>query len=157
MAYRGKYRVKNPEKYDGDHRNVTYRSLWERNVFRWLDENSNVRKWNSEETIIPYRCKTDNKIHRYFVDLKVTFKNGQTYLIEIKPEKETKEPKPRSRKTKAYITEVMTYVKNMSKWEAAEEYAKDRGCIFEIWTERTLKSLGIKLILGNGNTKTKKV
>lgn len=146
MAYRGTYRVKNPGKYDGDHTKVTYRSLWERQVFRWLDENDNVKKWNSEETIIPYRCKTDNKVHRYFVDLKVTFKTGQTYFIEIKPEKETIEPRPRSRKTASYIKEVMTYVKNISKWEAATEYAKDRNCIFEIWTEKTIKSLGIKLL-----------
>jgi len=146
MAYRGKYRPKNPSKYDGDHTKVTYRSSWERAVFKWLDENQNVKKWSSEEVIIPYRCKTDNKVHRYFVDLKVTFNNGQTYLIEIKPEKETKEPKIRQRKTPAYIKEVMTYVKNISKWDAADEYAKDRGCIFEVWTERTIKSLGIKIL-----------
>jgi hypothetical protein len=147
MAYRGKYRVQDPSKYDGDYRNVTYRSLWERQVFRWADENPNVKRWNSEEIIVPYRCKTDNKMHRYFVDLKIIFNNGQTYMIEIKPEKETKEPRPRSKKTKGYVTEVMTYVKNLSKWEAATEYAKDRGYIFEIWTEKTLKSLGIKLLL----------
>lgn len=155
MAYSGKYRVKNPGKYEGDHTKVTYRSLWERQVFRWLDENDNVKKWSSEETIIPYRCKTDNKIHRYFVDLKVTFKTGQTYFIEIKPEKETKEPKARSRKTPSYIREVMTYVKNISKWEAATEYAKDRNCIFEIWTENTLKGLGIKLLLERAPKKKK--
>lgn len=144
--YKGKYRPKNPGKYDGDYTAITYRSSWERAAFKWLDENDNVKKWSSEETIIPYRCKTDNKIHRYFVDLKVTFKTGQTYFIEIKPEKETKEPKARSRRTPSYIREVMTYVKNISKWEAAAEYAKDRNCIFEIWTENTLKGLGIKLL-----------
>ena len=37
----------------------------------------------------------------------------------------------------------MTYVKNMNKWEAANEYAKDRGWEFQIWTEKTLKSMGI--------------
>lgn len=146
MTYKGKYRVQSPGKYDGDHTNVTYRSLWERQVFRWCDLNPNVKKWSSEETIVPYRCKTDNKMHRYFVDLKIVFTNGQTYLIEIKPEKETREPRPRSRKTAAYIKEVMTYIKNTSKWEAADVYAKDRNCIFEVWTEKTLKSLGIKLL-----------
>lgn len=146
MTYKGKYRVENKSKYDGDYSNVTYRSLWERQVFKWCDLNPNVKKWSSEETIVPYRCKTDNKMHRYFVDLKIVFTNGQTYLIEIKPEKETKEPKARSRKTASYIKEVMTYVKNTSKWEAADNYAKDRGCVFEVWTERTLKSLGIKLL-----------
>lgn len=144
--YKGKYRPTNPGKYDGDYSNIVYRSSWERSIFKWCDLNSNVKKWSSEETVIPYRCKTDNKLHRYFVDLKVLFSNGQTYLIEIKPEKETKEPRPRSRKTAAYIKEVMTYVKNTSKWEAADNYAKDRNYIFEVWTERTLKSLGIKLL-----------
>jgi hypothetical protein len=111
-----------------------------------LDENSDVLAWNSEEVVIPYRCKTDNKVHRYFVDLKIQFKNGQTYLIEIKPKKQTIEPKIRTKKTKAYITEVLTYVKNQSKWEAASEYCADRGWTFEVWTEDTIKGLGIRLL-----------
>lgn len=146
MAYSGKYIPKNRAKYSGDHNKIYYRSLWERQVFKFLDENSDVLAWNSEEVVIPYRCKTDNKIHRYFVDLKIQFKNGQTYLIEIKPKKQTIEPKVRSKKTRAYITEVLTYVKNQSKWEAASEYCSDRGWIFEVWTETTLKALGIKLL-----------
>ena len=35
---------------------------------------------------------------------------------------------------------------NTSKWEYAKEYAKDRGWKFEIWTEDTLKSKGIRII-----------
>lgn len=146
MAYRGKYRVVNAEKYEGDHTQVQYRSLWERQVFRWLDDNVNVIKWSSEEVVVPYRCKTDNKMHRYFVDIKVQFKGGVTYLIEIKPKKETIPPKVREKKTRGYLMEVMTYAKNISKWESATEYAKDRGWIFEIWTEQTIKGLGIKLL-----------
>jgi hypothetical protein len=76
----------------------------------------------------------------------VTFKTGTTYLIEIKPKKQTQEPAVRSKKTKAYITEVLTYAKNISKWEAAREYCADRGWIFEVWTEDTIKALGIKLL-----------
>ena len=144
--YSGKYRPVNPGKYDGDYTAICYRSLWERQVFKWCDENANVVKWSSEETVVPYRCKTDNKLHRYFVDLKIQFKGGQTYLIEIKPKKQTQEPKVRTRKTKAYITEVLTYVKNQSKWSAANEYCADRGMIFEVWTEDTIKALGIKLL-----------
>ena len=67
------------------------------------------------------------------------------YLIEIKPKKETTPPKSR-KKTKRYLNEVMTYIKNTSKWEAAEEYCADRGLIFQIWTEETLKGMGIKLL-----------
>jgi hypothetical protein len=116
-------------------------------VLKWLDENSNVIKYSSEEVIVPYRCKTDNRVHRYFVDLKITFKNGDTYLIEIKPKKETLEPKKRARASKGYLTEVLKYVKNISKWEAAHAYAVQRGWKFEVWHEDTLKGLGIRLLL----------
>lgn len=144
--YRGKYPVKHREKYEGDPSTVVYRSLWERQVFKWCDVTPEVVKWSSEETVIPYRCRSDGRPHRYFVDLKITFTDGRTYLIEIKPKKQTQEPKVKTRKTRAYITEVLTYAKNLSKWEAAREYCADRGWIFEVWTETTLKALGIKLL-----------
>jgi hypothetical protein len=145
-TYKGKYRVKNIKKYEGDYSKCTYRSLWERQVFRWLDDHPKVVKWSSEEVVIPYRCKTDGKMHRYFTDLKIRMDNGKTYIIEIKPKAQTVEPKVRSRKTKKYINEVMTYVKNTSKWEAAEEFCENRGWEFAIWHEGTLKSLGIKIL-----------
>jgi len=145
-TYKGKYKLKNPQKYRGDPNNVTYRSLWERQCFRWCEETDAVSSWSSEETIIPYRCKTDNKIHRYFIDLKIKFKNGKTVLVEIKPSSQTQPPKKPERQTKKYLTEVLTYVKNESKWEAANEYALNRGYHFEIWTENTLKGLGIKIL-----------
>ena len=147
MSYSGRYRVKNLHKYVGNASAVRYRSLWERQVFRWLDDNQSVLSWNSEEVVIPYRCKTDNKLHRYFMDLYVKFNDGKTYLIEIKPKKQTQPPKQPARKSKKYLNEVMTYVKNQSKWTAAESFAKDRGMTFQIWTEDTIKGLGIKLIL----------
>ena len=89
MAYKGKYKVKNTSKYDGNPTNVIFRSLWERQFFRWCESNNEVVKWSSESVVVPYICKTDNKLHRYFTDVKVKFKNGKTYLIEIKPEKQT--------------------------------------------------------------------
>lgn len=145
-TYKGKYRVKNIKKYEGDPTKCIFRSLWERQAFRWLDEHPKVIKWSSEEVIVPYKCKTDGKMHRYYTDLKIKMADGKTYLIEIKPEAQTKEPKVRSRKTKKYINEVLTYVKNQSKWEAAQEYCENRGWIFQVWTESTLKSFGIKLL-----------
>lgn len=146
MAYRGKFNPKNLNKYEGDWRRIEYRSLWERQVFRFCDDNDAIVRWSSEEVIVPYRCKTDNRVHRYFVDLKITFKNGDTYLVEIKPKKETLEPKKRSSKSKGYLTEVLKYVKNISKWESADEYAKQRGWKFEVWTEDTIRGMGIKLL-----------
>jgi hypothetical protein len=146
MAYCGKFNPKNLGKYEGDWRRIEYRSLWERQVFRFCDDNDAIVRWSSEEVVVPYRCKTDNRVHRYFVDLKITFKNGDTYLVEIKPKKETIEPKKRATKSKGYLTEVLKYVKNISKWESADEYAKQRGWKFEVWTEETIRGMGIKLL-----------
>ena len=144
MAYSGKYKIKNPSKYQGDPTNVIYRSLWEKYCFKWCDENSDILKWSSEETVIPYFYEVDKKYHRYYVDLKVTFKNKETWLIEIKPKKETKPPEYPGRKTRRYITEGITYVRNQNKWKAAQDFAKDRGWKFTVWTEDTLESMGIK-------------
>lgn len=146
MTYKGKFKPKNKEKYVGDVNNIIYRSLWERNVFRWMDEQSFVKKWNSEEVVIPYICETDNKFHRYFIDVWFTTAEGKTFIIEIKPKSQTVPPKKKIRKTKRYISESLTYIKNTSKWKAAQEYAANRGWIFQIWTEDTLKQIGIKVL-----------
>ncbi len=145
MSYKGRYTVKNKQKYAGDTSKVVYRSLWERQAFRWCEENHNVRAWNSEEIVIPYKCKTDNRLHRYFVDLLVEMRNGEVILVEIKPKKQTQPPKGK-RKTKKHLNEVTTYIKNTSKWEAAQRFAEHKGWKFQIWTEDTLKNLGIKLL-----------
>ena len=62
----------------------------------------------------------------------------KTYLIEIKPEAQTKQPIYPGKKTKKYLTEAYSFVKNQAKWKAAENYAKDRGWEFMIVTERHL-------------------
>jgi len=142
-TYKGFYRVKHRSKYRGDPDNVVYRSMWEARCFSWCDNNSSVKNWSSEEIVIPYLYEVDKKYHRYFVDLKITFKDGKTLLVEIKPEKETTPPKNPGRKTKRYLNEGMTYIKNMNKWKAANTYAKDRGWQFQVWTEKTLQSMGI--------------
>lgn len=142
MAYSGRYVVKNKSKYRGDYSDVIYRSLWEKAAFKWCDENKNVRSWSSEEVVVPYLYEVDKRYHRYFVDLRITYTNGNTVLVEIKPDKDTRPPTG-SRRTKKYITEGYTYIKNQNKWKAAEEYAKDHGYTFEIWTEYTLRKMGI--------------
>lgn len=142
MAYSGRYVVKHKSKYAGDADKVIYRSMWERHAFNWCDNNPNVKKWSSEEVVIPYFWDVDKRYHRYFMDLKIVFKDGKTILVEIKPAKETEPPK-KPDKSKRYINESLTYVKNMNKWKAANEYAKDRGWSFQIWTENTLTKMGI--------------
>ena len=145
-TYKGKFTPTNKDKYAGEVTKIVYRSLWERQVFKWADNNPNIVAWNSEEVIIPYVCETDNKVHRYFMDLFFQTKDGKKFLIEIKPKNQTVPPKKGVRVTKRYITESMTYVKNQSKWKAATEFALDHGLIFDIWTEDKIEALGIKLL-----------
>lgn len=145
MAYKGRYTPKNIEKYVGNHENIVYRSLWERNTFRWLDLNDSIIAWNSEEIVIPYLCKTDKRIHRYHVDIWFKTKENKTYLIEIKPKKQMSPPKKPKRKSQQYLTEQLIFVKNQCKWKAAEEFALDNGWEFQVWNEDTLRSLGIKV------------
>jgi len=139
MVYSGLYKAKNISKYKGDHTNIIYRSLWEKAVFQWCDKNPKVKAWSSEEIVVPYYYDVDKKYHKYYVDVKIVFED-KTLLVEIKPEKETVPPVG-AKRTKRYITEGLTYVKNMNKWEAADSYAKDRGWEFQVWTEKTLQEM----------------
>jgi hypothetical protein len=141
-THQGRYKIKNHKKYKGNPDNVVYRSGWERYCFAWCDNSSEIEEWSSEEVVIPYFYEVDKKYHRYFMDLKIKM-NGKIYLVEIKPDSQTRPPKNPGRKTKRYITEGLSYVKNMNKWKAAEEFAKDRGWTFQIWTEYTLQKMGI--------------
>ena len=127
-----------PEKYTGDPTNIIMRSSWETRFASWCDKNPSVLKWSSEETIIPYRCPTDSRIHRYFVDFKITVSTGKTYIVEVKPAAQTQPPIYPGRQTQRYITESLTFMKNKAKWEAAIEFAKDRGWEFKIITEKEL-------------------
>lgn len=142
---KGFFRPTNPQKYKGDSTSIVYRSSWELKFMMYLDKHPEVLSWGSEEIIIPYRSPIDNKVHRYFPDFIVTKLNREgkreTILIEVKPEHQTKPPKRQSKPTKRYLTEVTTWGVNEAKWKAANEYCKDRGWTFHIFTER---ELGIK-------------
>lgn len=133
---------KHPEKYMGDPTNIWARSSWEIRFLNWCDNNKAIIKYCSEEIVIPYRCPTDSRIHRYFVDflIKVKTKNNEikTFLIEVKPSNQVKPPKYPGKQTKRYITESMTFMKNQAKWEAATRYAEDRGWAFKVITEYEL-------------------
>ncbi len=145
MSYKGRYSPTYPRKYKGNHTNIVYRSLWERKFMVYCDNHTKILEWGSEEIALPYRSPIDNKVHRYFPDfyIKVRESNGKIkrYIIEIKPKKQTMEPKVKKRKTKGYIYEVYEYAKNQAKWKAAEEFCKDRMWEFKVLTE---DELGIK-------------
>ena len=116
--------------------------MWERQVMKYLDEQPHVIYWASEEIQIPYISPVDKAVHRYFPDfvVKIKLPNGdiRTMIWEIKPHKQTKEPRKRERITRKYITEVLTYNVNQAKWAAAKEFAEKNGMQFMVITEKEL-------------------
>ena len=134
----GKYRLRLPSKYKGDPRNVVFRSSWEYKFMQWCDSRSAVQEWGSEEIAIPYISPVDGKRHRYFPDFYVKV-NGKKYIVEVKPFRQTKEPKTQKRMTKSYINEVFTWGVNQAKWKAATEFCKDYGMEFMLITEKELR------------------
>ena len=137
MYHKRKYQPMFPEKYTGDPSNIVMRSSWETRFAIWCDKNPQIKKWSSEETIVPYVSPVDGRPHRYFVDFKVQTSAGKTYLVEIKPKQQTLPPQG-ARKTKRYLTEVSTYLVNQAKWEYATRYAKERSWEFIVLTEDDL-------------------
>ena len=141
MAYRTIFNPKNPQKYAGDTSKIVCRSLWERNVCKFCDDHPNVLKWSSEEIAIPYTNPIDKKIHNYYPDFLIQFNgvNGkQTWMVEVKPKKQTLPPQKKSRVTKSYLHECKTYAVNQAKWKAAVEFCKDRMIEFKVVTEQEL-------------------
>jgi len=115
-TYKGRYSPKHPEKYKGDPTQIIYRSGWERRLMVYLDENKSIIQWSSEEIAIPYLSPLDNRYHRYFPDfyIKAIDKNGNIteQLLEVKPKKETTEPKKKKRTIripkKEYYNQIVT-------------------------------------------------
>ncbi len=139
----GKYRPQNPEKYNGDPTNIVYRSSYELKFMQYCDLTESVNGWKSEEFWIPYRSPIDNKIHRYFPDFFVKYKdkngNNRHLVVEIKPQKDLKMPETNpKRKTKSWVYRVQTWARNQAKWNAAKEWCKDRDVEFRIFTELEL-------------------
>jgi len=144
--HQGKFHPQNPEKYKGDYKNIIYRSSWELKFMRYCDRNQNILEWGSEEFYIPYYDPTTKKVRKYFPDfiMKVKESNGsiKKYIIEIKPKNQTIPPVKTSKKrNKTFITEALTYEKNIAKWKAAKEFCDDRMIEFKIITE---VELGLK-------------
>ena len=142
MAYKGRYNPVNPKKYKGNPQNIIYRSLWERKFMVYCDTNDKVLEWGSEEIIIPYISPWDGKVHRYFPDFYIKVKqsdgNLKKFIIEVKPKKQTRPPKPVVRKTKRWINEVRTFGINDAKWKHATKWCKDNNMEFKILTEEEL-------------------
>jgi len=138
QSYKGIYRPTNPKKYAGDPNKIVYRSNWERKFMVYCDKNDDIILWASEELAIPYINPIDRKRHRYYPDFIIKTTKGKRYMIEIKPANQTRKPKPKTKKTRAFMRESLEYIKNVAKWQAADVYCNDNGLEFKIFTEKEL-------------------
>lgn len=146
------FQPKNPHKYMGDPEKIIYRSSWESRFMTWCDLHPNITKWSSEPVAIPYISPIDNRPHRYYVDFWVLIERDgekKQYLIEIKPDAQTKPPNQKLMSTvnegkatasqlKRYNRELRTYIVNKAKFVAATKYAQQRGMEFQVCTENFL-------------------
>lgn len=137
----GIFKPNNNAKYLGG-KNPVYRSSWELKFFRWADMNENVLAWGSENIVIPYVSPLDKRVHRYFVDNFIVFKdnegNKKKFLIEIKPSKQVAKPDNSNPNRRGLLYEQKTWIINQAKWDSARKWAKDKNCEFLILTEREL-------------------
>jgi len=136
----GYFVPKNPGKYVGNVDKIRYMSSWELVFNKFLDNNPNILRWSSEEIAIPYIKPTTGRVHRYFPDywLEYRDKDGKliSEIIEIKPKSQTK--RSRSRKPKNKLYEDIAYAVNVAKWQACQSFCESHGIIFRIVTEDQL-------------------
>lgn len=142
----GYFRPANPEKYMGDINKIIFRSSWEFKFLKWCDLSPTIVKYSSEPIGIIYHNPLDKRPHRYYVDFYIIVKdpngNEYKYLVEVKPNKYINPPKKPDRMTdKAtanYVYAAKQYIVNQAKFEAAKNFASQKGIKFGIITENFL-------------------
>jgi len=154
--------LRHPEKYmsKNEDKPLVARSGLEINYFKKFDMNSKVKRWNSEEVIIPYPKPIFEyttgvfkkySVRKYYMDVWLLFENekGERYEIlgEIKPFSQTYKPKSPKRKTKKsqrnFINKTIQWYVNEAKWKQTLKYCehlrkKGRNIRFQILTENKI-------------------
>lgn len=142
----GYFKPANPEKYVGDPNKIIFRSSWEFKFLKWCDQSPTVLKYSSEPVGILYYNPLDKRGHTYYVDFYILSKDNdgreQHWLIEVKPNKYINPPvapdRMTNKQTANYVYAAKQYIVNQAKFEAAREYAGQKGMKFGIITENFL-------------------
>lgn len=115
---------------------IIYRSSYEKKFILWLESCPTVKYWGSECFHIPYVSKIDGMTHKYYPDYFVEMTDGTKIVVEIKPYDQTHKPINESNGWAR-----REWIKNVSKWTAAQEFCKKNGLQFKILTEKTINRL----------------
>lgn len=120
--FKGRYKLRNPNKYMGNSNSIIWRSSWERLFMMYCDKKPAILKWSSEELAIPYHFA--GKDRNYYPDFWIEMINDDGYIVE-----KLIEIKPKYQKT---------WKQNQAKWAEAEKYCEQNGYIFLVLTEDDL-------------------
>lgn len=135
---KGKFTMKNPEKYVGT-KVPTYRSSWEWSFMNFCDTNKSVQKWASEAIQIPYKDPlTDRQtvyVPDFFIQYADKFGRMHVELVEIKPASQTLLERVGKNKYNQ-----AQFVKNQAKWAAASMWCRQQGIKFRILNENDIFS-----------------
>ncbi len=139
---KGKYTLKNPEKYIGI-KTPTYRSSWEWQFMNFCDTHSSIQKWASEPVKIPYRNPLTNKVTMYVPDFFIQYldKKGSliSEIIEIKPKNQQLLENVGKNKIRQ-----AQYIVNQSKWASASVWCKKQNLGFRVLNESDIFHQGKK-------------
>ena len=136
MAFRARFIPKNPHKYRGDVDKIFARSSWEASVMKFFDSSTAVISWASEEIAIPYLKPEDARVHHYYPDFVVEFRdkegNIKKEIVEVKPLHESDVAYAKHERSKAALET------NEAKWKAAIDFAGRNGMTFRVITEKSI-------------------
>lgn len=141
----GYFKPVNPDKYIGTQLPI-FRSSWEFKFLKWCDLSPTVLKYSSEPFSITYYNPLDKRPHQYYIDFYIIVAdkegNQHQYLVEVKPLKYIEPPvrpeRMTDKQTANYLYAAKQYIVNQAKFQAAREFAKERGVKFGIITENFL-------------------
>ena len=104
----------------------THRSGWELLYMKYLDSNTDVVSWTYEQIVIEYVSNIrTNKIRRYYPDFFVTYSDGHSEVIEVKPKRK------------------LSHTTVIKKSEAALLWCKKNYLTYRIITEDELKAINL--------------
>ena len=132
---KGRYYPVNEDKYIGNV-SPTFRSSWELEFMRFLDEHSSIVKWASEPIKIPYYNEFKGQQSVYVPDFLIVYVNNKgeqiKEMLEIKPASQSFIKEAKSKREK------YQFALNMMKWQAAEQFCNKRDIRFRVITEDDL-------------------
>ena len=110
---------------------IIYRSGLELQFIEFCENNPKIKKWASEPITIKYRCRLDEKEHNYYPDYIIETDSGNHIIVEIKPYNQTVKPDITDSQ---WLKE--QWIRNIDKWNAANEFAHNHNAKFIIVTEK---------------------